>query len=933
MAANRPQPRLDFGSARNWNTIEANARKFVSEWKDAEGYERGESQSFWSDFLTVFGIDRKRAGAFFEYRTRKLSGAPGFVDLFWPGRLVAEQKSAGRDLNKAIEQALDYLPAMPDHELPRAIVASDFRTFDLVRLDRVGSGLQNVASGLIPGDGRVTFTLEQLPDRVKLFDFLFDLDESLLSEQNPVNVKAAQDIAKIHEHLEKRGYTGKDLEIFLTRIVFCLFAEDTGIFAPMQFYRYVRDESNADGRNLGGALRDLFEVLNTSPDQRMQSDLNEFPYVNGGLFADPIRTPQLDADVRHAILTASTGNDWKDVNPSIFGSMFQGVMNETERRNLGAHYTSEKNILRLIQPLFLDDHYAEFDIAKNSRNRLERFHDKIANLKFLDPACGSGNFLVITYRELRRLEHKVLKELLGDQTFGLDMAHLIRVTPDQMAGIELEEFPAKVAQLALWLTDHQMNIEAAKTFGGSVDLYMRIPIKSHPRIVHANALTTDWGDVVELSDLDYIIGNPPFVGKHYRTREMSDELASLFNGIKGAGNLDYVVGWYIKAARCMEQNSAIRAAFVSTNSISQGEQVAALWSALRSYGIQISFAHQTFQWRNEAPGVAAVHCVIIGFQIGKPTKRRLFTYDSIKSEPTEQLVANVSPYLVEAPSVVVEKSTRPLSPGVPLLGNGGKPVEGGHLLLTTAERDALLGQEPMAGEYVRPFTMGDEFINGQERWCLWLENADPGKIRQMPEVLKRVDLVREYRLKSTKAATRDLAKYPMRFAEIRTSSLPYLAIPKVSSERREYIPMGYLHPQVVPGDKVFFLPESSLYAFGILTSNMHMAWMRTVAGRLKSDYSYSIQIVYNNFPWPEDVTDAQHQKIEQLAQAVLDARANHPGSTLADLYDPLAMPADLRKAHTELDRAVDKLYRSKKFESDDERVAMLLARYQKLVGE
>lgn len=916
MPVNRTQSRLDFGSAGNWNAIEARAREFVEKWT-GETYERGESQSFWSDFLTVFGIDRKRAGVFFEYRTRKLSGAPGFVDLFWPGRLVAEQKSAGRDLNVAMKQALDYLPAMPDHELPRAVVVSDFQTFDLARLD--GKGVST------------TFTLEQLPAKVKLFDFLFDLDASVLSEQSPVNITAAQDVAKLHEALKAKGYRGKDLELFLTRVVFCLFAEDTGIFDPGQFSQYVRHQSSDDGRNLGRVLNELFEVLNTPDAERMQGmahQLQAFPYVNGGLFADPIRTPSLDTITRSAILTASL-QSWSEVNPSIFGSMFQGVMDEVERRNLGAHYTSEKNILRLIQPLFLDDLYAEFEAAKGSPTRLQRLHDKIAELKFLDPACGSGNFLVITYRELRRLEHKLLQETLQGQQFGLDVAHLIRVTPDQMAGIELEEFPAKVAQLALWLTDHQMNIEASKLFGGSIDLYARIPIRSQPNIVNANALRIDWGEVVELSDLDYIIGNPPFNGSRTMSKDQKDDLYEVTDDIRERGFLDFVAGWYLKSAKIMQGNKHIRTALVATNSIVQGEQTAILWEPILQLGMTIDFAHRTFKWSNDAPGQAAVFCVIVGFSGSRYENPRIFSYPDIKGEPVEEHVSRINPYLINGPDILI-RSRQAAAQGVPEIHFGAMPRDGGHLIVSSEERMEMLNHHPEATPYVRPYVGAAEFINGNKRYCLWLLNAPPSLVRAIPIIRERVEASRQFRLASKAASTRKFGETPGIFAQIRESRSEYVLVPNHSSESREYIPIGFMPPEAIASNAVQIIPNATRYHFGILTSNMHMAWMRTVAGRLKGDYRYSKDIVYNNFPWPEKVTDAQREKIEQLAQAVLDARAAHPTSTLADLYDPLAMPANLRKAHNDLDRAVDRLYRSKPFDDDAERVAMLLKMYQKL---
>lgn len=560
----------------SWNEIEHRAVQFAARWA-GETYEKGESQSFWSELLDVFGIDRRRHGAFFEYAIKKAGGGQGFIDLFWPGRLLAEQKSAGRDLTKAEFQAFEYLPAMPDYDLPQAIVVSDFATFQLRNLND-----NSVAS----------FALEDLPRHVRRFAFLFDETATTIEEEKPVNRLAAERMAALHNQLEANRYTGRDLELLLTRIVFCLFADDAQIFERNTFANFIRNRTRADGTDTGPLLVQIFEVLNTPEDERqvtLDADLQAFPYINGGLFADPIRTPAFTSEMRQALLTAMV-LDWREVSPAIFGSMFQGVMDAHQRRNLGAHYTSEKNILRVIQPLFLDDLYAEFEKARRSRRTLEAFHKKLATLRFLDPACGSGNFLVITYRELRRLEHKVVQELTKGQQI-LNVGDFLRVNVDQLYGIEIDEFATRVAQVALWLTDHQLNLEASRLLGQT---YTRLPLTSTPHIVHANALRIDWADVVEPEELGYILGNPPFVGHQWRNAEQVADMNRIWGTTGSFNRLDFVTCWFKRASEYTEANPHIRTALVATNSIAQGEQVRPLWETLFNEENTISFAHRTF---------------------------------------------------------------------------------------------------------------------------------------------------------------------------------------------------------------------------------------------------------------------------------------------------------------------------------------------------
>lgn len=896
----------------SWNEIERRAVSFSTRWA-GETYEKGESQSFWSEFLTVFGIDRRRHGAFFEYAIKKAGGKQGFIDLFWPGRLLAEQKSARRDLTKATGQALDYLPAMPDYDLPQAIVVSDFATFQLRNLTT---------------DRTIAFPLETLVDNVRAFAFLFDEDTKVLAEQDPVNRKAAERMAALHNQLETNRYIGHDLQTLLARLVFCLFADDARVFEKNQFASLIRNRTRDDGSDTGGWLVQLFEVLDTPYEHRqtiLDADLRAFPYIDGGLFRDSIRTPAFDPEMRRSLLTAAL-LDWRFVSPAIFGSMFQGVMDAEQRRNLGAHYTSEKNILRVIQPLVLDDLYAEFERAKRARRWLETFHKKLATLRFLDPACGSGNFLVITYRELRRLEHKVVQELTKGQQI-LDLGSYLRVDVDQMYGIEIDEFASLVAQTALWLTDHQMNIEASALLGQH---YVRLPLKATPNIVNDNALTIDWADVVDPKELDFILGNPPFLGHHLQSIQQKYQMVSVLKGIKAAGVLDFVSAWYYKALEFVAGTS-IEAAFVSTNSITQGEQATILWSKLLEMGATINFAHRTFKWSNDARGVAAVFCVIVGFALREKKDKRLFDYPDIRGEPVETAAQQINPYLVNAPNILIRNRSTPLC-DVPKMMYGSKPTDGGNFILNDEERDEIISQEPQASAVIKPFISGQEFLNGGQRWVIWLVGVSPEILRSMPLIMQRVEAVREFRAESKAASTRSYPYHTL-FRQVTQPESDYVLVPRVSSERREYIPMGFFNAESIVSDTCQSVPSATPYHFGILTSRMHMAWMRSVCGRLKSDYRYSKDIVYNNFPWPEDVTDALSAQVESLAQGVLDARALYPDSSLADLYDPLTMPKELTDAHRTLDRAVDRLYQRKPFASDADRVALLFAWYERLTDD
>jgi hypothetical protein len=907
------------------NEIKDRARAFAKEWAD-DTSERAEAQSFWNDFLNVFGVNRRRV-AVFEQKAERFSGSKhGRIDVFWPGVMLAEHKSAGVDLDAAYEQATDYFAGISDAELPRYVLVSDFQHFRLHDLE---------------GDAApVEFALRDLHKQIGRFGFISGYQTRTYREQDPVNVQAAERMGKLHDALKAAGYDGHALELLLVRLLFCLFADDTGIFPRQAFHELIAQRTSADGADLGLWVGRLFQVLNTPQDKRQKTldeQLAELPYVNGKLFEEMLPLADFNASMRGLLLDTSA-LDWSRISPAIFGSMFQSVMDSKARRNLGAHYTSEKNILKLIGPLFLDGLKAELDKAGHDERKLAQLHRKLATLKFLDPACGCGNFLVIAYRELRELELEVLKrQFATQQSILVHVQDHVFIDVDQFYGIEIEEFPAQIAQVAMWLMDHQMNLRVSEHFGENV---VRLPLKKSATIVHGNALRLDWNEVVPASELDYVLGNPPFIGKKEQNTEQKADMSVVFKGVKGAGVLDFVTAWYVKAAEMMQVNPAIRSAFVSTNSISQGEQVGVLWSELYRRGMHIQFAHRTFRWSNEAKGKAAVHCVIVGYSSQEDGEKRLFDYQSVGSEPQELTVRIINAYLVDGVEVLITRREHPLSAS-PEVNKGSEATDFGHLFLDVEERKTLLLSSPLAAKFLRKAYGSDELINHIERWCLWLSDASPEELRNMPAVLERIEKVRKARSASGKARTREWASRSSLFSENRQPAIGYLAIPKVSSERRTYLPMAFLSSSDIATGSLQVLPDAELVHFGVLASMMHMAWMRYTCGRMKSDYQYSNTIVYNNFPWP-DLTDDKHRtSIQAAAQGVLDARTQFPDATLADLYDPLTMPPALVKAHQQLDKAVDAAYiaaekaagrKPPKLTTDAERVALLFERYQALTS-
>lgn len=893
------------------NEIRNRAIIFSKEW-EREYSEDAEAKSFWDGFFEVFGISRRRVASF-EYPVKKIDGGAGFIDVLWKGVMLAEHKSRGRNLEKAYIQAKDYFPGLKDAELPRYIVISDFEKIKIYDLEK---------------DKQEEFLLKDLHKNIDLFGFISGYTTHTYEKEEEASIKAARLMADFHNEIAKTGYSGHDLEVFLVRILFCLFADDTGIFTKNAFRDYIEDRTSIDGSDLGIKLMQIFEVLNT-PESKRQITLDEqlvaLPYINGGIFSERIALVSLDTTARLKLIKCCSF-DWSDISASIFGSLFQGVMNEKERRQLGAHYTSEINIMKVIQPLFLDELYVEFDQVKHDPKKLDAFHMKLSSLKFLDPACGCGNFLVIAYRELRKLELEVLlkkqtAKTAGLRIFGADELSIVNV--NQFYGIEIEEFPSLVAKVAMYLVDHQMNMLFSEKFG---NIYARIPLREPASIVNGDALTIDWESVVSKNQLNYILGNPPFIGAQIIGKEQKESFLKVFDNENGVGNLDFVTAWYEKASKYM-QDTFIKTAFVSTNSICQGEQVGILWKRLKEkYNITIHFAHQTFKWNNDAPGVAAVYCIIVGFACFDTDKKYLYEYENIKSEPKEKEVQSINAYLVASGDVFIEKRTKPICEVLDIIkGNYYAKSEG--LIIEEEDLDYLLTNEPNVKKWIKFLIGADEFINNRKRYCLWLVDCPPDELRKMPLVMERVNRVREDRLKSTDKGMQNLT--PTRFRETNNPD-KCLVIPVVSSEKRKYIPMGFIDKNTISTNGNLIIPNADLYHFGILESEIHMVWVNYTCGRLKSDYRYSKDIVYNNFPWPEKVSDEHKKKVEECAQKVLDVRLEFPNSSLADLYDPNTMPPELVKAHTDLDRAVDSCY-GKKFKDKEDKIEFLFELYKSYI--
>lgn len=919
----------------------AAAKIFAKNWKD-RGYEKGDSQIFWVELLTtVFGVTD--ISQFISFEDQVHLDHTSFIDGYIEKtHVMIEQKSINKSLTAAIkqsdgsmltpfEQAKRYSSELPYSKRPRWIVTSNFKSFYIYDMEKPG------------GDPEIIL-LEELEKEYYRLQFLVEEGNTNLQREMEVSIAAGDIVGLLYDALAKQYVDPtteramKSLNILCVRFVFCLYAEDAGIFGRHgMFHDYLEE---FDAKHMRKAVIELFQVLDTKPEDRdpyLEDSLSAFPYVNGGLFANEnIEIPQFTEEIRQLLLEkASADFNWSEISPTIFGAVFESTLNPETRRSGGMHYTSIENIHKVIDPLFLDDLKNELEeirqisVQRTKEKKLKEFQKKLAGLRWLDPASGSGNFLTETYISIRRLENAVIKELQGGQiTFGFDGSSPIQVSIDQFYGIEINDFAVTVAKTALWIAESQMMKETEDIVHMNLDF---LPLTTNAFIVEGNALQLDWENVVPKNQLSYIMGNPPFVGYSLQSKEQKNDILSIYVDEKGkpyktAGKIDYVAGWYFKASKFM-QGTAIRTAFVSTNSITQGEQVAGVWKPLyERFDIHIDFAHRTFRWDSEASLKAHVHCVIVGFSVANnQDKRKIYSNGRFKE------VKNINAYLLEAPNEFISNRNKPLC-DVPQMITGNRPADGGHLIIENEDYEEFLLKEPSARPYVKRLVGSTEFINNKKRWCLWLVGISPSELRKMPMVLQRVEACKEDREKSPDAGRRKLAETPTLFREI-NNPVSFILVPKVSSEKRRYVPMGFLDNNTISTDLNFIIPEATMYHFAILTSNIHMAWMRAVCGRMKSDYRYSANIVYNNFPWPTP-TEEQKQKIEQTAQAILDARALYPDSSLADLYDELTMPPELRKAHHQNDIAVMQAYGftkgSEAYKSETACVAELMKRYEQL---
>ncbi len=920
----------------------AAAKEFAAYWK-GKGYEKGESQPFWLSLLRdVYGIEHPEQFITFEEQVHL--DHTSFIDGTIPStKVLVEQKGLGKDLNKPIkqsdgtlltpfQQAKRYITELPLSQHPRWVVTCNFAEFYVYDMER-------------PSGEPEKILLENLEKEYYRLQFLVDTGSEHLKREMEVSIAAGEIVGLLYDAFAKQYANPESeramqsLNVLCVRLVFCLYAEDAGIFGRHgMFHDYL---AAFNTREMRRAIVDLFRILDTPPEKRdpyLKDDnptLAAFPYVNGGLFAnEDIEIPPFTDEIRDLILVKASENfNWAEISPTIFGAVFESTLNPETRRSGGMHYTSIENIHKVIDPLFLSDLNAELAAIKEiavirTRDRkLRDFQGKLASLLFLDPACGSGNFLTETYLSLRRMENEVLSLLSkGQISFGDANYSPIQVSISQFYGIEINDFAVTVARTALWIAESQMMKETESIVLMHLDF---LPLKTNACIVEGNALRMDWESIVPKHRLSYIMGNPPFVGYSLQTEEQKKDILSIYVDEKGkpyktAGKIDYVAGWYYKAAQLM-QNTTIRTALVSTNSVTQGEQVAGIWKPLYDrFGIHIDFAHRTFRWDNEASTQAHVHCVIVGFSIAENNApRKLFNADR------PQVVKNINAYLVDADNVFIGSRAKPIC-AVPEMTTGNRPADGGHLIIEQEDYEAFIKAEPSAVKYIKRLMGSVEFINNKKRWCLWLVGANPAEIRRMPAVMERIEKCREDRLNSPDAGRRKLADTPMTFRETLNPS-EFIVVPKVSSEKRRYVPMGFLDSQTICTDLVFVIPDATIYHFGVLTSNVHMAWMRVVCGRLKSDYRYSKDIVYNNFPWPSP-TDKQKAAIEQTAQAILDARALYPNCSLADMYgEQMYLFPELLKAHQDNDRAVMRAYGFDiKTTTESSCVAELMKLYQSL---
>jgi type I restriction-modification system DNA methylase subunit len=923
----------------DYQHIREQLHRIIHDYKDAEGYERGQSQNFWTQIFNAYGVSGQVQLKAFEHRLKD-DKSQKYVDAFIPKLVMIEQKSRGLDLNKAYNQVSKYYERLSAADKPRYIVLSNFDELWLFDIENP----LNIKEYKCP--------LADLPKNAEWLDFLApNAAMAEIVEENPINRQATEMVAKLHQAFISDGVNADELALFLTRLIFCFFADDTGIFGQKNLLDgLLKNEARSDGSNLNEVFTTLFDTLNTKDrSSRLPESYAAFAYINGDLFSQSIRIPYFDENLYNLVVQCNN-LDWSEISPAIFGSMFQSVLDiddtansDDKRREFGAHYTSEKNILKVINSLFLQELRDEFSKCAKDKPRALKLYEKLPTLKFFDPACGCGNFLIIAYRELRLLENQLIAQIYGDQKGLLDISSMCQVTVEQFYGIEIEPHAAHIARVAMWITDHQLNQVTAERFGTTRPT---TPIVYSPHITEGNALQIDWEDVLAANECDFVMGNPPFIGYTYQSKEQKADLAYVAGDIKKSKTLDYVSGWYVKAMHYMQsvtkQSHHVETAFVSTNSIVQGEHVAVLWQyLLENCGGYINFAHHTFKWTNEGKGVAGVHCVIVGYSNKERQEKTIFSYDDITAEPTSNKTKLINGYLIGSPIVFFDRKNKQVS-SENIMAKGSQPTDGGYLLLSNEEYLDLSDKEPLTKKYLRPFIGSQEFLNNIERWCLWFDGVDPielnNDLAQMPTVIQRLENIKTMRNSSTKQATRNLATTPHLFGEIRQPSTgSYLLIPSVSSENRKYIPIGFFDHTTVCSNLVFSLPHASLYHFGTLSSSMHNAFMRLTAGRLESRYRYSNSIVYNNFPYPfmadDDSSKAAkaRETIDKAAQAVLDARqlyqdGSEDEPTLAKLYNTYMIDPypELTKAHIALDKAVDKAYGYKGKGDDASRVEFLL---------
>lgn len=891
---------------------------FAQKWKDDTREVAGD-QGFWRDFLDVYGVDVKKVG-YFQHWAKKLStGKKGKIDFFWPGILIAEHKSAGKDLAAAEKQALDYLAEINDKDFPGLVITSDYARIRVLDLSQ-------------PGSAAVEFKTADFAREFERFTHIVGyrrLDPTIEVE---ANVKASELMGRLYDTAKSAGYQDHHANVLLTRLLFLMFGDDTAMWQRGIFYELVQNYTSNDAADLGGQLALLFQVLNT-PEKDRSPNLDEllakFPYVNGGLFSENLPIAAFNKSMRQELIT-SMRFDWSRISPAVFGSLFQSVKSKDLRRELGEHYTSEKTIMKVIGPLFLDELKVRLEASKGSPQKLRNLRNELSTYNFLDPACGCGNFLIVTYREMRRLELEILKQLRDlkeDSQLSLDPTLGLQVSIDQFSGIEIEEWPAKVAETAMFLVDHQMNLELAELFGMTPD---RLPIKKMLNVRCANALTTNWHEIARANDRLIVLGNPPFLGSRLQSNTQKDDLVGSWGNIPNVKTLDYVTAWYAKAASFTAGTMA-RTGFIATNSVSQGEQASIIWRELNRLGFEMFFAHRTFAWSSDAPGAANVHCVIEGFSQDKAIKKQLFDYPDPKGAPTLINAQCINAYLQNAPQVLLSRISSPLSPSAPELRSGNVPRDGGYLSDISDEEASLIRQrDPVAARYLRRIYGSIEHLQGVKRWCLWLDRVSPEEIRESIDLNERVAKVKAER-SGAAGSKGTAADRPSQFADVHQPSSRYLLVPSVSSFARQYIPLSFYDPENIVTNAVFYIEHASMYEFGVLQSAPFVLWSRTVSSRLKSDFQLSSTFTYNNFPWPEP-NKAIRTAIETAAQGVLAGRDAHPGSSLADLYDAVAMPPDLAKAHESLDKAVLAAYGLHLSSSDVEVLGALFTRYGELVA-